>query len=249
MLKKTNGICFLKGSTDILAIAPHGPVINRDYQNDIRTGVIVEELHKKLGCSAIINNRFFKPKGSITKNAAKYFLDLYRIDHARKVPGYLEHIRNIVESDGKTLVVWVHGIADDVAANQGLLHCKQGLFKGKSSNLHALIGFGQGGDPKTGEQQDRLSARPATVEAFAYHLTSGGLNTVPTWSEGPNFRGRDAKRLNQWFNQLGYGVNTIESMQLETKEKGFRDSDTNARKTAHIIAKALVEMIHNCQNQ
>lgn len=242
MIPEPKGMRFLTGSTDILVIAPHGPVINRDYQNDIRTGIIAEELHKQLGCCAIINDRFFKPKGNITKDAAKYFLDLYRIDHAGKIPGYLEQIRRIVESEGKTLVIWIHGIADDVAAEQGLLHCELDLFQGKSSDLHALIGFGQGGDPKTGEQRDWLSARPATVEEFAYQLTSGGINTVPTWKEGANFRGRDAKRLNQWFNQLGHGFATVESMQLEIKEKGFRDSDANARKTAQIIAGALAAM-------
>lgn len=245
MIKVTNGIRCMTGSTDILAVAPHGPVINGEYQNDIRTGIIVEELHRELGCSAIINDRFFKPKGSITKDAAKYFLDLYRIDHSRKVPGYLEQIREIVESDGKTLVIWIHGIADDVAVSQGLSHGDQGLFKGNPSDLHALIGYGQGGDPKTGEQQDRLSARPTTVEAFAEQLSSGGMTTVPTWKEGSNFRGRDAKRFNQWFNQLGYGFDTVESIQLETKEKGFRDSDTNAGKTAHIIARALIDMLRD----
>lgn len=243
MTHEASGIRFLPGSPDILIVAPHGPVINRDYQNDIRTGVVAEELHKQLGCAAIINDRFFKPKGTITKDASRYFLDLYRIDHARKVQGYLDRIRKIVESDGKTLVIWLHGIADDVAASQGLLHCELELFKGKSTDLHALIGFGQGGDPKTGEQQDRFSARPATIEEFAYQLTSGGMNTIPTWKEGPNFRGRDAKRLNQWFNQLGYGRDTVESIQLEIKEKGFRDSDANARKTAHIIASSLTEML------
>lgn len=239
MVKETSGICYLTGSTDILVIAPHGPVINGEYQNDLRTGIIAEELQKELGCSAIINDRFFKPKGSITKDAANFFLDLFRIDHAQKVPGYLEQIRQITESDGKTFVVWLHGIADDVAVSQGQLHGHQGLFNGKSSDLHALIGYGQGGDPKTGDQQDRLSARPATVEAFASRLTSGGMTTVPTWRKGPNFRGRDAKRLNQWFNQLGYGFDTVESIQLEMKEEGFRDSDINAVNTAHIIARAL----------
>jgi hypothetical protein len=34
-------------------------------------------------------------------------------------------------------------------------------------------------------------------------------------------------------------------MQLETKEKGFRDSNANARKTAHIIARALINMLRD----
>ena len=239
MIKTSDGIRYLPGSTDILVIAPHGPVIDGAYQNDLRTGIIAEELHRELGCSTIINDRFFKPKGKITKDAGNLFLDLFRIDHSRKVAGYLEQIRKIIESDGKTFVLWLHGIADDVAVSQGQLNGEQGLFEGKTSDLHALIGYGQGGDPKSGDQQDRLSAQPATVEAFADRLTAGGMTTVPTWIEGPNFRGRDAKRLNQWFGQLGYGLDAVESIQLEMKEEGFRDSDENAVKTARIIAGAV----------
>ena len=245
MVKAMNGIRHITGSTSILAIAPHGPITKGSYQNDIRTGVIAEALHKELGCSAIINDRFFKPKGIIKKDFAKYFLDVFRVDHARKVPGYLEQISEIVESDGKTIIIWIHGIADDVAFRQGQLHSEQGLFEGKSSDLHALIGYGQGGDPKTGDHQDSLSARPATVEAFAYQLSNYGMTTIPTWREGGNFRGRDAKRLNQWFKKLGHDFNTVESIQLEIKEKDFRDSDTNACKTAHIIARALIEALRN----
>ena len=109
----------MMGATDILVIAPHGPVINGSYQNDIRTGIIAEELHKELGCSAIINDRFFKPKGSIKKDAAKYFLDLFRIDHARKVPGYLEQIKEIVQSDGVAAVYDIALKAGNDGPNHG----------------------------------------------------------------------------------------------------------------------------------
>lgn len=242
MATVSNGIRYMTGSGNILVIAPHGPFISGEYQNDIRTGIIAEELHRELECSAIINDRYFKPKGDITKDAAKYFLDVFRIDHAQKVPGYLDKIRELAESDEKKIVIWIHGIADDVAVSQGLLHGEQGLFKGESSGLHALIGYGQGGDPKTGEEQDRMTAQFETVTTFANQLSSAGMITVPTWQNCPNFRGRDSKRLNQWFSQLGYGFDKVESMQLEIKEKGFRDSETNAKKTAHIISKALANI-------
>ena len=81
------------------------------------------------------------------------------------------------------------------------------------------------------------------IEALAFQLSSYGMTTVPTWREGGNFRGRDTKRLNQWFNKLGHSFDTVESIQLEIKEKDFRDSDTNACKTSHIIARALTETL------
>jgi hypothetical protein len=43
------------------------------------------------------------------------------------------HKMKIVASDGKTLVVWAHGITDDVAASQSLLHWEQELFIGSIS--------------------------------------------------------------------------------------------------------------------
>ncbi len=245
MTKTSYGIRYLTGTTNILVIAPHGPLIKGSYQNDIRTGIIAEGLHKQLGCSAIINDSYFKPKGDIKKDAARHLLDVFRVDHAGKVPGYLEQIREIIESNGKTIAIWLHGIADDVAVYQGQLHGEQNLFQGKSSDLHALIGYGQGGNPKTGNEKDQLSARPATVEAFAFQLSTFGMTTVPTWREGGNFRGRDTKRLNQWFNKLGHSFDTVESIQLEIKEKDFRDSDTNACKASQIIARALTETLRN----
>jgi len=239
MKQRSSEIRILPGSTDILIVAPHGPFINGEYQNDLRTGIIAEEVQRQLGCYTIINDRFFKPKGKITKSLENHFLDLFRIDHAGKVPKYIERIKEVVKSGGKTLVIWVHGIADDVAVSQGREHMDLGLFRKSPVELDALIGYGQGGDPKTGDERDRFTARQETVEALRKRLTSGGLTTILTHEQGSNFRGRDSKRLNQWFVQLGYGFDIVESIQLEIKERGFRDSRENAVKTAQIIADAL----------
>ncbi|MFH1153585.1 MAG: hypothetical protein V1793_07205 [Pseudomonadota bacterium] len=243
------GIRFFDGPFPCLVVAPHGPVINGEYQNDIRTGVIAEAVHHALGCKAIINDRFFKPKGNITKSRQDFLLDLFRIDHAGKVPGLLEYIRDSAFGPGKTLVLWVHGISDTVALSQAEYHTPQGLFDRVPEDLHALIGYGQGGDPKTGEAQERLSARRATVDQFARDLTQSGMITLPTAKEASNFRGRDAKRLNQWFNHLGLGPDRVESLQLEIREKDFRDSESAALKTAAIIAGAIKSLLETWENQ
>ena len=240
MEQRPSGIRILPGTTDILVVAPHGPFIDGEYQNDLRTGIIAEEIHRQLGCATIINDLFFKPKGEITKSFEKYFLDLFRIDHAGKVPGYIDRIEAVANRDGKTLVIWVHGISDDFAANQGQAHLDLGVFDRRPVKLCALIGYGQGGDPKTGDAKDRLTASQETVEAVRDRLTSGGMTTVLTHKKGSNYRGRDSKRFNQWFVQRGYGFDRVESLQLEIKESGFRDSRANAVKTAGIIADALV---------
>ena len=241
MAEKPSGIRYIpeKMAPDV---APHGPFIDGEFQNDIRTSIIVENIQRQLDCHAIINDLFFKPKGPITKSFGNYFLDLYRIDHSKKVAGYLSRIEEIVKRGQKTYVVWIHGIADDVAVAQGQEHKDLGLFDAPPDSLHALIGYGQGGDPKTGETQSRYSARQETVVSIRDRLCEGGLSTLLTHPAGALFRGRDAKRLNQWFNQLGYGFEKVESIDLEIREKGFRDTEENATKAAGIITSALIKL-------
>jgi hypothetical protein len=233
MARKPSGIRYISGKRDLLVISPHSPVIKGVFENDARTGIIAENIQSALDCHAIINDLFFKPKGPITKSLDDYFLDLYRIDHSQKVSGYLSRIESVVKNGAKKYVLWVHGITDDVATAQGQEHTSLGLFDEAPDKLHALIGYGQGGDPKTGDIQSRYSARQETVEAFRDQLCAAGLTTLLT------YRGRDAKRLNQWFNQQGYGFDRVESMHLELREKGIRDTEANAVKTAEIITTAL----------
>ncbi|MBW2481241.1 MAG: hypothetical protein JRF38_14730 [Deltaproteobacteria bacterium] len=239
MAERPSGIRYLPGKRDLLVISPHSPVIDGVFENDARTGIIAEHVQNALDCHAIINDLFFKPKGPIKKSFENYFLDLYRLDHSTKVSGYLSRIETIVKAGAKTHVLWVHGITDDVAVAQGQEHRSLGLFDQAPERLQALIGYGQGGDPKTGETESRYTARQKTVETFRDHLCAAGLTTLLTHPEGSNYRGRDAKRLNQWFNQLGYGFDRVESMHLELREKGVRDTEANAVKTAGVIAKAL----------
>ena len=239
LVLKPSGIRYIPGKCDLLVISPHSPVINGVFENDVRTGIIAGNIQQAMDCHVIINDLFFKPKGPIIKSLESYFLDLYRIDHSEKVSGYLSRIKAIIKSGTKIYVVWIHGITDDVAITQGREHKSLGLFNDLPEKLHALIGYGQGGDPKTGETRSRYSARSATVETFRDQLCAGGLTTLLTHPDGSNYRGRDAKRLNQWFNQQGYGFDKVESLHLEIREKGFRDTEANAVRTAKIIASAL----------
>lgn len=233
------GVRFIFGTTDLLVAAPHGPVIEGRYVNDIRTGVVAGEIQRLLGCCAVINDGWVKPTIDHAKSRKARRLDLFKTANAAKVPGYLETIRDIVDAKGHTTVVWVHGIADGVADAQALEHTAGGHFAGEPSALGALIGYGQKRDPETGAAADRFTARPETAIALRDRLTGQGLITLLTRGESRLFRGHHAKRLNQWFIQQGYGFDLVESIQLEIREKGFRDSDENAVKTAGIIAEAL----------
>ena len=233
------GIRVIPGHRRILVVAPHGPYFQGRYRNDLLTGVMAEAIQGELGCSAVINDRFFKPKGPLRKNRHKFILDLYRIDHAGKVPGYLEAIRSVVDADGKTLLLWLHGLSDAFAAAQGRFHIDKGAFGGAPRDLEALIAFGQGGDPKTGDPRSSHTARPETAEAFREALCCQGITTLLTHPEARNYRGRDAKRLNQWFVQMGYGFAQVESLDLEVRISGYRDSVAHAERGGRLIAEAL----------
>lgn len=236
-------IRYLMGAASVLVVAPHGPKIREEYLNDMRTGVIAEQIQRRLNCRAIINDGYVKPTLDVPKSAKKYRLDMFKISDARKVSGYLDAIRAIADMAGHTLVVWVHGITDDVATGQGREHVRCGRFDGPPEALSALIGYGQKRDPQTGAIIDRPSARPETVRFLRERLTAGGLATVITRRGSRLFRGHHVKRFNQWFIQNGYGFDQVESIQLEIKETGFRDSDENAVKTAAVVAGAIAEVV------
>ena len=138
----SDGIQILEGSTDILLVAPHSPIIDGAHENDIRTGLIAEQIHRQLGCTAVINHKFVKPKGEIKKNAEKYFLDLYRVDHSHEVPGYIDVIRDVATSDGKTFVFWLHGIFTHFAVDRGKEHNEYGKFNRACHSPYRLITSG-----------------------------------------------------------------------------------------------------------
>ena len=235
----SDGIRVLSGSTDLLVVSPHSPVIDGKYENDVRTGIAAEEIYRQLGCTTIINDRYFKPKGPVKKDAQRYFLDLYRVDHSKKVAGYINAIQKVVDGPGKTLVLWLHGIFTHFALERAKEHIKLGLFQGASEDLHGLIAWGQGGDPKTKDANPSYSAHPHTVETFRQALVDNGMNTIFTHDRCNNYRGRDIKRFNQFFRQQGYSLDQVESIQLEVKEHGFRDTRQHALKTGYLIAQAL----------
>jgi len=61
MSQRYSGIRLLEGSTDILLIAPHGPVVDNRPRNNENTGIMVEQIRKRLSCFAIINDAYLKP--------------------------------------------------------------------------------------------------------------------------------------------------------------------------------------------
>jgi hypothetical protein len=224
------GLSIHAGSSNVLIIAPHGPFEaqnndKRKFRNDRRTGVIAKVIHHKTKWFTIINDAFIKPDNDKNEQPDYHAnsLDPYKIKQAKMIPGYLETIKKVVDrTEGKILVVWLHGTADKSAASQQKDHIKAKKIKKADGDLHALIGYGQGKHPKIkrlqniGKAKDqdkksRLTARKETAEKLKAELTKRGLRTLPTRAAANDFRGRDPKRLNQWFLNEGYPLDKVES--------------------------------------
>jgi uncharacterized protein YlxP (DUF503 family) len=226
-----------KTNPHILLIAPHG-----HRQNDVNTGLLVRSVQQILDCPAIINETFRKPLKKRPADLKNKRLDFNIISHAKLHPSFLKKIKAIIEPNGRTLVLWIHGLAEDSALSEGKVLIKKKLLNGKAEDLHALIGYGQGNDPNTGKGGSCFSAPEDTVRKFADLLTSLGMTSKLTRADAPNFRGRDPNRMNQWFNNQKYPLSKVESIQIEIKEAGFRDSKENIAKTTGIIEKAVCKL-------
>lgn len=228
------------GTTNILLIAPHGCFRNGKYKNDAYTGPITKEAARHLNCKAIINSRFLKPNLKNPRSLENENLDLNLVQDAELVPDFLNFIRTAVDQPGKTIVVWIHGAADssvDAIA-------KANGFKAKPQNLHAIIGFGQGENPRVPikerkglDKESRPSTTDEAINAFIEALAKNGMTAIPTPDDANNFRGRDPGRMNQWFLNEGYTFDQVESIQLEIRKR-YR-TKSKIQPTAKMLAGAL----------
>jgi len=140
-------------------------------------------------CSAIIND-------SIQRSECDY----NRISNATKDKRFISGIRKVLDAEGFTLVVWIHGIKESSRKSE--------RTKMKVSGLDCLIGYGQ---------PDNLSARKETATNLANLLQKHGLHAHETRKTAENFRGADPDNMNQWFQkQKKYkSLDKVQSLQLE----------------------------------
>ena len=94
MAQLKDSVQYLKGSTDILLIAPHGKPPNSDANSALLTEILAE----KLECSALINNVFPRAKRNYNLR-----------NDAEKDKTFIKNLRSVLDADGTTLVIWIHG--------------------------------------------------------------------------------------------------------------------------------------------
>ena len=116
-------------------IAPHG-VATRP-RDDINTDKLTYRITERMKCSAIVNDLFKRTD-----------LDFNDIADASTHETFIPAIRKVVDTPGRTLVVWVHGIDDDNLKNEI-------VEMGVKDDVQCLIGYGQ---------PDRPTAEKKTVD-------------------------------------------------------------------------------------
>jgi len=246
-LENPNQLKIIEGSTDILLIAPHACIRNGEPKDDENTGPITEMVARQIGCSAVINTFFHKsdnkkyrkghkPKDKEYPHGLEYGnLNLNVIDDAQLIPDYLNAIRAVIDTPGKTTVIWIHG-ADDKKAKAAPSKVK---YPYQPNEIHAFIGYGQGDDPISKAVGSRYTAESEIVERFRDALIGNEMNAVLADDNSTNYRGRSEVGMNQWFLNGGYTLEKVQSFQIEIREKGFRKNDEQCQNTARIIADAI----------
>lgn len=203
-------IQVLSGSADIVLVAPHGLA-----QDDENTDRVARQTAERLACTAIINTGLPRKQ-----------LDLNSIQQAKRHPIFIQTLKSAITADGRSQVIWVHGMKDKSAA----------LEAGSINAGHpvdCLIGYGL---------PNRMTAGADTITRLASLLSTGGLRTVVAADERSKFRGHSADNMNQWFRNNGYPFSQVQSLQLELSWSGVR-ADGCISKTAAILAAALKQLI------
>ncbi len=198
----------------LLLIAPHG--VATKPQDDINTDKLVIKIAERLNCRVIVNDAI-----------SRLYLDLNKVNEAKKHKKFISAVENAVKTPGRTLVVWIHGIGDD--------NLKTEIQKLRvKEDIQCFIGYGRG-------QPDRLTAEKKTVDNIIRLFKDNSIiaQVARDWS---NYCGHSTSLMNQWLRLKGYKLPNAQSIQLEFKEEGIR-TDEDLEAASHNIAKALSELV------
>ena len=226
MEKTIKDIVVITGETNpkILLIAPHG--VTGDDDN---AGKLARAVQKKLGCHAIINEVFRKPKkddktGDYEKtDFDKEVANLNFKPDAEKHHNFISILKEKITDPGSTYVFWLHGIDDE--------NLKMEAENLKKPGLKCLVGYGQPNIKNFTMPKER-------AQDLATLITKKGLLAEPTNGKSKKYRGADPDNMNQYFKQVGGDLSAVQSVQLEFAKEGVRDGK-NIAKSASKIAMAI----------
>lgn len=241
-------IGLIGGHNRVLLVAPHG--FNGDRArdlgaDDINTAILTKEISDRINCYALINEIYKKPKKIKDSHTGKEFegppdpenkrINVNRKDQVEKYLNeeFLEplkgSVQKIIEEYGSAIIFWIHGI-DDANINGDSV-------AGDPLNVHVLIGIGQG-------NIKRPTAKEQTVNRLISCLSANGNRNKVSGAlakEGSYYCGNDTNTMTQYFRE-NYPLSEVESIQLEIKYTGFRESK-DITSTAEAFSDALSKLI------
>ena len=240
-------ISIRKGTGNVLLIAPHG-----HPDNDGRTYSITRMVAESVDSYAIVNKTYRKPpfiknddgtyyrdengkKVRHDPNKKKKWLNLNRKNQVHKylkaefeVP-LLHTVNEIIKECGNALIIWIHGMND--------MNLNPKNTEGNATGMDALIGIGQG-------NQDSLTAKSNTVEKLISALQSNPAKAINTAlaKRGSDYCGWHKNIMNQFFVGKKYSLDKVESIQIEIRRKGFRET-ANYKNTAKALSDAISKLV------
>ena len=220
--ESTKQVDFISGATDVLVIAPHGVM-----GDDDRTDTVALCIAQELECSAMINSSYNRSERNYNDRS-----------EAEQDNDFINKLRTVLDGEGHTLVLWIHGFSNDEQTN---LETQLGLDQNET--VDCLIGIGQ-------PDETRYTANPATIDRLISVLKDQGISAYLSpvdGTPGSNYCARDLNNMNQWCRQQSeYSDHSkVESIQLEFKKPGFRDSDEHAKDLGIKVAHAINKMVED----
>jgi hypothetical protein len=226
-------ILLIEGRKDLMLVAPHG-----HRKDDENTAELTAMAASRLGCQAIVNFIFRKPRGTQRPDPGTRRLNLNKSDQAAAHPWFQEALRSVISPPDRSLVLWIHGVKDENIEAEA---ARMTTYGHDPSRLLVLVGYGQGASPEAGDAS-RYTARPQTADRLIKLLTANGLTAVAVRNDAPTYRGRNEGYMNQWFRQNDYPLAMVESIQLELKYTGVRDPDS-LEASANILSDSIEALI------
>ena len=222
----------ISGDKKVLLIAPHG---YNDENDDENTGELTRRVAKQIGCYAVINEIYRKPKQNEKPNKKNKIINLNNITQVEKhlkkdfLDALMSYKDQITEQHGNALVLWIHG-----AENLNVINNVPDEADFKPEDVKVLVGFGQKTD------DNRFTAKKETVDNLIKLLTDNDLTAIlanPD-KDSKKYCGWDKNNMNQLFRSDKYSDGKVQSIQLEFRKDGCRD-DESVEQTAKALAEAI----------
>lgn len=213
---------IISGSGNVLLVAPHGVL-----GDDDNTGTLARKLAEQLNCHAIINEVYRKPDKDSGEphDIDKKIVNLNDLRQYRKTPlekQFLGPINDAVNATQKkyktTYIFHIHGIDD-------------GKIENNVVSTQVVLGIGLA---STKPGKDSLSIPKKIATELETAISKSGITASIT--NHPDYTAIAPHNLNQLFQKQ---VPKINSVQVEFKKSGIRDTDDNIAVAAELIAQAI----------